>query len=99
LASSQTFPALMAFACGLPAFVLIKTLVPGFFANHDTKTPFYIATCNMVLNVVLCLIFVRFFAHVGLAAASSISGWMNVLVMALILHKRGIFKPDAKLRR
>lgn len=99
LASNQTYPALMAFACGLPAFVLIKALAPGFFANHDTKTPFYIATCSMVTNVVLCLVLVQFFAHVGLAVASAISSWLNVVLMGIILHKRNILAIDAKLRR
>ena len=35
--------ALAAFAVGLPAFVLVKALTPGFFAREDTRTPLYIA--------------------------------------------------------
>jgi putative peptidoglycan lipid II flippase len=37
-------------------------------------------------------------AHVGMALATSIAGWVNVAVMAFILHRRGIFKSDALLK-
>ncbi len=30
---------LAAYAVGLPAFVLVKVLAPGFFARGDTATP------------------------------------------------------------
>ena len=35
----RTAGALAAFAVGLPAFVLVKALTPGFFAREDTRTP------------------------------------------------------------
>ena len=40
----RTASALAAYAVGLPAFVLVKALTPGFFAREDTRTPLYIAT-------------------------------------------------------
>ncbi len=33
----------MAFSVGLPAYVLIKVLAPGFFASEDTVTPVKVA--------------------------------------------------------
>lgn len=97
-AAAQTYPALMAFAFGLPAFVLVKVLAPGFFANHDTKTPFIIATICMALNLALNLILVNYMAHVGLALATSVAGWVNVGLMAWKLHERGLIKADDTLR-
>ncbi len=94
-----TYTAMMAFAAGLPAFVLIKVLAPGFFANQDTKTPFIIATGCVLLNLVLNLILMQFYEHVGLAMATSIAGWVNAGWMAIILYRRRIMTPDAPLLR
>lgn len=91
--------ALMAYAVGLPAFLLIKVLLPGFYANEDTKTPFKIALLCVGSNFVLNLILMQFWQHVGLALATSISGWLNAIVMAVILHRRGLLKADEALLR
>src|SRR5690606_6204421 len=48
-----TAQALAAFALGLPAYVLIKVLAPGFFAREDTATPVKIAAACVAAN--LCL--------------------------------------------
>lgn len=90
--------ALMAFTAGLPAFLAVKIFAPGFYANHDTKTPFKIAMICVVVNLFFNLTLIHPFAHVGMAMATSIAGWVNVGVMAFILHKRGIFVPDALLK-
>jgi putative peptidoglycan lipid II flippase len=69
--------ALAAFAVGLPAFVLVKALTPGFFAREDTRTPLYIALVSITANVALNVFFLfgTSLAHVGIALASSLSGW------------------------
>lgn len=97
-ATQATYPALMAYGLGLPAFVLIKVLAPGFYANQDTKTPFIIASICMAVNLVLNLLLVGPMAHVGLALATSIAGWLNVGLMGWILRKRGHLVIDDKLR-
>jgi putative peptidoglycan lipid II flippase len=94
-----TYLALMAFTVGLPAFLLVKVFAPGFFANLDTKTPFKIAVLCVVINLVLNLTLIHWLAHVGMALATSIAGWVNALLMGYILYKRGIFVPDITLRR
>src|SRR5690606_16459623 len=70
--TDATYRALMAFAFGLPAFILIKILGPGFFANEDTKTPFKIATLCVFINLVLNLLLMVPLKHVGMALATSI---------------------------
>src|SRR5260370_888937 len=72
----RTASALAAFAVGLPAFVLVKALTPGFFAREDTRTPLYIATAAIVVNIALNIVFLygTTLAQVGIALDSSISG-------------------------
>ncbi|SNZ19963.1 murein biosynthesis integral membrane protein MurJ [Cohaesibacter gelatinilyticus] len=94
-----TAMALAAFAFGLPAFVLNKVLSPGFFARHDTKTPMKFAAIAMVVNVVGSLILFPFIQHVGIAIATTAAGWVNVILLAVSLQRRGHFVADALLIR
>jgi putative peptidoglycan lipid II flippase len=92
--ADQTALALAAYAAGLPAFVLIKVFQPGFFARQDTKTPVKVAAFAVVLNLVLNLILMRYYAHVGLAMATAIAAWVNTAALALLLNRRGYFSID-----
>jgi putative peptidoglycan lipid II flippase len=87
----NTAPTLAAFACGLPAYVMGKVLQTCFFAEQDTKTPLYVALGTILLNLILNLILIRFFEHVGLALSTALASWFNVIVMAIILSKRDHF--------
>jgi putative peptidoglycan lipid II flippase len=95
-AANQTSLALAAYAAGLPAFVLIKVFQPGFFARQDTKTPVKIAAFAVFLNLILNLILMRHYAHVGLAMATAISAWVNTAALALLLNRRGYFSIDGR---
>jgi putative peptidoglycan lipid II flippase len=80
---------------GLPAYVLVKVLVPNFFARKDTRTPVYTAAGGLVLNVILNFVLVPRFGVVGLAIAGSIGAWSNCLLLYAILVKRGFFHLTA----
>ncbi len=99
--AQATASALAAYAAGLPAFVLIKVMTPGFFARHDTATPVKIAFAAMATNLVLTLLLglVLPFAHVGVASATTIAGWVNALSLMTVLHRRGHFRLDPRSRR
>jgi len=90
--------ALMAFASGLPAYVLIKALAPGFFAREDTATPVKIAIGALLLNVAVALSLMPVLAHVGIALATAISAWANAGALAFLLYRRGLLAPDRRLR-
>jgi putative peptidoglycan lipid II flippase len=94
-----TAAALAAFAVGLPAFVLVKVLAPGFFARHDTKTPVKVAAVAMVVNAVLTIALMWPLQHVGNALATSVAGWTNALLLLALLNRRGHFTFDAAARR
>jgi putative peptidoglycan lipid II flippase len=95
--SAATAAALAAFAVGLPAYVLIKVLAPGFFAREDTKTPVRIAILALVANVVLNLVLMGPLGHVGVALATAISAWLNVALLALTLRRRSALTLDGRL--
>ena len=94
-----TANALVAFAFGLPAFILIKVFSPGFFAREDTRTPMWFAGVALVVNVVFSLALFPFLAHVGIAIATSLAGWVNALLLGVMLKRRDQFHADAPLIR
>ena len=90
---NYTANALVALGFGLPAFIIVKILVIPFFANEDTQTPIKVSLFSMLINLVLNLILIKNFQHVGLAIATSVAAWVNasVLLSILILRKKYIF--------
>jgi putative peptidoglycan lipid II flippase len=96
--AAATAAALGAYAAGLPAFVLVKVLAPGFFAHHDTATPVKIAIAAMITNLVLTLVLMQFWAHVGIATALSVAGWFQALALLVLLERRGHFRLDQRAR-
>lgn len=85
--TAQTAAALLAYAVGLPAYVIAKALTPGYFAREDTKTPVKFATASLFVNLILNLILIQYLAHVGLALATAIAAWFNVLLLYLGLKR------------
>ena len=92
-----TSAALIALCCGLPAFIMIKILVIPFFANEDTKTPIKISLFCMSINLILNLILIREFLHVGLAISTSVSAWINFILLFYILNKNLNYSFDISI--
>ena len=88
VATEKTCGALLYAGMGLVSFSWVKVLVQGFYARHDTKTPVIIATCSMVLNIVLNLALVRPMGYQGLALSTSLSYTANFLALYLMLNRR-----------
>lgn len=91
--------ALRAYALGLPAFVLVKVVINGFFARGDTRMPVKVGMACVALNLGLNLVFMRPLQHLGPPLASSIAAWANVGALTWFLARRGEFATDAALRR
>lgn len=98
-ATAATALALIAYAAGLPAFVLVKALTPGFFARGDTATPVKVAMGVVALNLGLNLALTPLLGHVGIALATSAASWANVLVLGALLMRRRRLVLDRRLRR
>jgi putative peptidoglycan lipid II flippase len=85
---------LMAYAIGLPAFILVKVLVPGFTSRQDMKTPVRIGVIAVVSNMLMSVVLVFFFQHAGLALATSMAAFINAGLLFYALLKEGVFKPQ-----
>lgn len=94
--TAATAAALAAYAAGLPAFVLVKVLAPGFFARRNTKTPVKVAVAALALNLALTVGLMQFLAHVGVAIALSAAGWMQALTLFFLLGRHGHFRLDRR---
>ena len=87
----------VALVAGLPAYVVVKILNPGFFAREDTRTPVWTALVSLIFNVAVNLYVVQRYGIVGLAAATAASASLNCLILYAILHRRGWFHFTATL--
>ena len=87
----------VALVAGLPAYVIVKILNPGFFAREDTRTPVWTALASLMFNIAINLYVVDRYGIVGLAAATAASASLNCLLLYAILHVRGWFHFTAKL--
>jgi putative peptidoglycan lipid II flippase len=95
----RTGQALAAFSVGLPSYILVKVLTPGYYARHDTKTPMRYAMISIAVNLVLNLALILPLKHVGPPLATALASTVNVWMLYHTLKKRGHFEADARLRR
>jgi putative peptidoglycan lipid II flippase len=93
--------ALAGYSAGIPAYVLAKTLSTGYYAREDTKTPLRFSLITVALNTIFALTFVLVFhlGIVGISAATGITAWMNVAMLAMGLRSRGLLGFDPRLAR
>ncbi|MEM1201436.1 MAG: murein biosynthesis integral membrane protein MurJ [Pseudomonadota bacterium] len=97
--TAATASALIAFAMGLPAFVMIKVFSPGFFAREDTRTPMIYAAISVVVNVGGSLLLFPHYAQTGIALATTAAGWVNAILLGATLAHRGHYRADRRLVR
>lgn len=91
---------LRAYTLGLGAFMLVKVLAPGFYAREDMRTPVRIGIIAMVANMLLNAAFVfplmwwLNLGHVGLALATSVSAWLNAMLLYRGLRREAVLPAD-----
>ena len=83
--------ALYYFALGLPAFSLIKVFSSFFFANHDTKIPFYISLFSVLINIVISISYFNEIGFIIIPIATTISSWFNAILLFAFLKNRDLF--------
>ena len=91
VAVQNSAKALYFFALGLPAFSLIKIFSSFFFANHNTKTPFYISLFSVALNIVISVYYFKEIGFIIIPIATSVSSWINGILLFIFLKKDKLF--------
>jgi putative peptidoglycan lipid II flippase len=90
---------LKAYALGLFAFMLIKILVPGYFARQDMKAPVRIGIIAIIANIVLKplvvipLVMLWGLGHVGLAFTTAMAAYVNAWLLYRGLRKAQVYNP------
>ena len=90
---------LAAYAVGLVPFVLIRSAVATFYARKDTATPVKAALTGVAVNVALKIALVGALAQVGLALATAVGAWINLLLVLAFAVRAGYLEPDRALMR
>lgn len=90
---------LAAYAIGLLPFVLIRSAVATFFARGDTETPVKAALIGAAVNIACKILLMGPLAQVGLALATSIGAWINLVLVVYFAHRAGHMTIDARLRQ
>ena len=98
-AVAATGAGLAAFALGLPAYVLVKVLIPGFFAREDMASPLKTSTAAMVANIALIAALFPALGFIGIALATAASSTLHAGLLWWWLARRGLLVMDAQLRR
>lgn len=95
----QTSRALFAYAMGLPAYVAIKIFATSLYAKEDTATPVKITLVCVTVNVILALVLIKPLAHVGLALATTIAAWLQMIIFYVLMQRQEHIGFDTMLRK
>ena len=87
--TNQTAQALIAYAFGIPAFIILKSCQPAFLAEGNTKTPMNIGLILLLLNILLSFILMHYLKHSGIALATSLVSWIGSITYLILLIKKG----------
>jgi putative peptidoglycan lipid II flippase len=87
---------LAAFAGGLVGYALTEILTRVFYATRDTVTPVATGVLTVVLNLVLCALFLESLGYTGLALALSVTTGAEAVILLLFLRNRigHVVRPD-----
>jgi putative peptidoglycan lipid II flippase len=87
-----TARALLYYSIGLPALASVKLIVPAFYSARDTKTPVIVAFLSMVINIILNIVFMKFFfrrvQNGGPALATALACFFDFFALFIIFRLR-----------
>src|SRR6202043_3020179 len=84
-------------AVGLIPFVLIRSAVATFYARKDTATPVKASLTGLAANVLLKVLLMGSMAQVGLALATAVGAWINLLLVLGFAVRAGYLELDKAL--
>lgn len=83
----MTAHALQAFALGLPAFMLIRILNTALYARQNIRVPVKVTSISLVINIILNMLLIRPFGHIGLILSTSLASWVSVALLIYYLRQ------------
>ena len=95
--TQMTAYAVMAYSVGLPCYVIVKALMPNFFARGDTVTPVKYSAVVFLTNFIFNLMLMHTFGHVGIASATTIAAFVSLFQYIYGLKKRGFWQMSGAL--
>jgi putative peptidoglycan lipid II flippase len=90
---------LSAYAIGLIPFVLIRSATATFFARGDTATPVKASLIAAAVNIAFKIALMGPLAQVGLALATAIGAWINLVLVLWFAIRADLLRVDARLNR
>ena len=88
---------LAAYAVGLIPFVLIRSAVATFYARKDTATPVKASLTGLTVNMGLKLLLMGPLAQIGLALATAVGAWVNLLLVLGFAVRAGYLELNRPL--
>lgn len=76
------------YTVGILAVAIRDVMSRGFYSLHDSKTPMKNGMVAIVVNIVLNLLFIKFLGYKGLALASTIAGYVGLILFYFSLKKK-----------
>ena len=88
---------LAAYSIGLIPFVTIRSAVSAFYARKDTATPVKASLTGLAVNVLLKVALMGPLAQIGLALATAVGAWINLLLVLFFAVRAGYLEFDRGL--
>lgn len=84
------------FAVGLVGYGITEILTRVFYATRDTRTPVITGILTIILNIILCALFVGSMDQAGLALALSVTTAAEAVILLFFLRHRigNVVAPD-----
>ncbi|GJE57273.1 murein biosynthesis integral membrane protein MurJ [Methylobacterium thuringiense] len=95
--AARSASVLAAYGLALPAVVLVRSAVASFYARQDTVTPLVASLTGIAVNVLLKLVLTGPYGVTGLALATAVGQWINLVLLYGLALRRGWTAPGRTL--
>lgn len=90
---------LSVFAIGLPGFVISKVFTPAYYVRENMRWPMWSSAATVIVNICGSLILFPRVGVVGIAIATALSGWINVIMLMMPLISQNFYVPSRQTVR
>ncbi|QOX65060.1 murein biosynthesis integral membrane protein MurJ [Anoxybacterium hadale] len=87
-ATAMTSSAFFYYSMGMLFMSANELITKAYYSIHDMKLPMIFAAITVIINISLCLVFLTFMDHSGLALATSIASFCNLILLSLGIRRK-----------